>query len=641
MNSKEKFSKIHFVSLLAIIASLVLTSSLYALKLWYPIEIFSSFIYLGAFGLLVGAIAWQSNRLEAKLKEYSAQAKSVSGDALFEEEEGTDLAFAKRSLMFFERYVVSLFCFGVGVGTLIAVYYFWSRLSISPDASLSKRGANAAAMTMGLAAGYFIFASYAGGVSRDVKSSKLRALSGWFYCSAIMLFILGVFEIASSLDLFDYREQVNYVFVITLTILALEMIMGVIMESFRPRHSEEERAFLLESRLLTILTSPGGLASNIVHVIEYQTGIRVSENSFNIVFKKVLLPIVAVQLLWLYLLTTMVEIKPGYAGIRESFGKVSRDASGEVVQLQPGLNFKLPWPLGEISIYNVDKLSTFTVGQVKSASSALGAPPMEEDEYKISNEEKVHVWGRQSHGAHDEGFEDFNYLASNSRAQGETTMSMLTIKIPVHYQVKDIYKYLYNYKDPQLVLQSLAEQELVSYISTADYHNFMGNNRTKAADLLKETIQAKADAINLGVNLVFLEIEASHPPVDTVLSHDRVMGAVYESEANIFSAQTKATRELSVAKSYQEQMLEEAETEKVQRIAFARAQSERFRIQQKIYGKAPEIFKLVSYLDFIERDLNGVPKYIFNSPKAAKNIIINFENNKNIGLLKSLSVEED
>jgi regulator of protease activity HflC (stomatin/prohibitin superfamily) len=169
----------------------------------------------------------------------------------------------------------------------------------------------------------------------------------------------------------------------------------------------------------------------------------------------------------------------------------------------------------------------------------------------------------------------------------------------------------------------------------------MGNNRTKAADLLKKIIQEKADAIDLGVNVVFLEIEASHPPVDTVLSHDRVMGAVYESDAKILAAKTKARRELSAAKSYKEQMLEEAKTEKVQRIAFARAQSERFGIQQRIYGTAPEIFKLVSYLDFIERDLNGVPKYIFNSPKAAKNIIINFENNKNIGLLKSLSVEED
>ncbi|EDM28206.1 Band 7 protein [Lentisphaera araneosa HTCC2155] len=640
MNSKEKFSKVHFVSLLAIVASLVLTSSLYALKLWYPIEIFSTFIYLGAFTLLVGGIAWQSNRLEAKLIEYGQQAKKASGDALFEEEEGTDLAFAKRSLMFFERYVVSVFCFAVGIGALVGIYYFWSRLATDPELALDKRSSNAAAMMMGLAAGYFIFASYAGGVSRDVGSSKLRALSGWFYCSAIMLFVLGVFEITSALELFDYRKQVNYAFVVIIAILAIEMVLGIVMESFRPRHSEEERAFLLESRMLTVMTSPGGLASNIVHVIEYQTGIHVSENSFNIVFKKVLLPILAVQAGWLYLMTTMVEIKPGYAGVRENFGKISRDAGGEVVQLQPGLNFKLPWPMGKISIYNVDKLSTFTVGQVKSATSALGEPPMEEDEYKISNEEKVNVWGRKSHGAHEEGYEDFNYLASDAASE-KSNMNMLTIKVPVHYKVKDIYEYLYNYKEPQLVLQSLAEQELVSYIGQADYSAFMGNDRTQAADQLKKVLQEKADAIDLGVNVVFLEIEASHPPVDTVLSHDRVMGAVFESDAKIFKAQTKAKREVSAASSYKLQMIEEAKTEKVQRIAFARAQSERFTIQQRIYGKAPGIFKLVSYLDFIERDLNGVPKYIFNSPKAAKNIIINFENNKNIGLLKSLSVEED
>ena len=350
---------------------------------------------------------------------------------------------------------------------------------------------------------------------------------------------------------------------------------------------------------------------------------------------------------WLYLLTMIVEIEPGYAGVRESFGKVSRDSSGEVTQLQPGLNFKLPWPFGNIEVYNVDKLSTLTIGQIKSATDELEVPPMEEDPYKISDEEKVHVWGRKKHGMHGiKGYLDFNYLAADKKTghaniKGKEPMSMITIKIPIHYKVKDLYKYLYNYKEPKLVLQSIAEQELVRHLGKTDYHSFMGSNRIDAADQLKAQIQKRADTDGLGVNLVFLEIEASHPPVDTVISHDSVMGAEFERDAKVFEAQTKAKREVSEARSYSLQILEEAKTEKVQRIAFARAQSERFGIQQRIYGQAPDIFKLVSYLDFIERDLNGVPKYIFNSPKAAKNVIINFEDNKNIGLLKSLSIEEE
>ena len=169
----------------------------------------------------------------------------------------------------------------------------------------------------------------------------------------------------------------------------------------------------------------------------------------------------------------------------------------------------------------------------------------------------------------------------------------------------------------------------------------MGASRIAAADKLKAEIQKRVDQDQLGVDLVFLEIEASHPPVDTVLSHDSVMGAEFERDAKVFEAQTKARREVSDAKSYSLQILEEAKTEKVQRIAFARAQAERFDIQRRIYGQSPDIFKLVSYLDFIERDLEWCPKIYFNSPQAAKNVIVNFEDNKNIGLLKSLSIEEE
>ena len=42
-----------------------------------------------------------------------------------------------------------------------------------------------------------------------------------------------------------------------------------------------------------------------------------------------------VQFVLMYLLTMIVEIEPGYAGVRESFGKLSRDSSDEVTQLQP------------------------------------------------------------------------------------------------------------------------------------------------------------------------------------------------------------------------------------------------------------------------------------------------------------------
>ena len=359
-------------------------------------SIFTVLILIGAFKILASLLSLQSNRLEAKLSELENEARKVSGDALFQEEEGTDLSYSRRSLHFFERYVIGLFAFVAGIGGLAGVYYYWGNVGVELDPELMKRSTNAAAMTIGLAAGYFIFGSYAGGVSRDIGSSKIRALSGWFFCSAIMLFVLGAFEIAASLELWNWNKELNYALLIFVALLSAEILFGVFMESIRPRQSEDERAFLLESRILTILTSPGGLAGNITHLIEYQTGIKVSENSFNLVFKKVLLPILSVQLIWLYCLTMIVEIEPGYAGVRESFGKVSRDSSGKVTQLEPGLNFKLPWPFGSIEVYNVDKLSTLTIGQIKTANEELEAPPMEDDPYKISDQEKVHVWGKNT-----------------------------------------------------------------------------------------------------------------------------------------------------------------------------------------------------------------------------------------------------
>ena len=327
---------------------------------------------------------------------------------------------------------------------------------------------------------------------------------------------------------------------------------------------------------------------------------------------------------------------------------MSRDAAGQAQILTPGLNFKMPWPFGEIKIHNVDKLSTFTVGIVPSEDGLGAAPDMDEDEYKISDPKKLLVWGRASHSTDHDGkaMKDFNYLAADNNLAKEETKSqaavnMVTVKIPVHYRVKDLYKFLYTYKQPQLILQSLAEREVVHYLGTVDYHDFIGQSRGLAAQKIREIVQAKADEADLGVELLFLEIEASHPPMETVLSYDRVLGAKFEGEAKVLGAQTRAAREVSQAASYKQRRLEEANTIKNQEEIQAHAEADRFEIQARIYKSSPKMFRLVSYLDFIEQDLKGVTKYIFNSPEAAKNVIINFEKNERAGLLKSLGANLD
>ena len=644
MTEPEKINKIRFVSLVAISITLILALCLTALETWYPAASFIPLTWLARFVVVLSIAAWQANRLEGILLNLRAEAKRLhSGkEAFFDEEENSDASFALRSEKFFNKSVLSVFSFAVGIGALISLWFFVSQLNLSIDSGLIDRSGKAAAMLMGVAAGFFLSAAFVSGSSRDIGSAKLRALAGWFYFMAFGLALISVLEFLSSVSTYDFRKQGLYVLVAFVAMLLIEMILMPILEFFRPRHGSED-VFILESRVLTMITSPGGLLHNFAHTIEYQTGIKISEEGPSLVIKKVLLPVIFIQVLWLYLMGCIVEIKPGYAGIRESFGEVSRVASGQAKILTPGLNFKLPWPFGEIKIHNVEKLSTFIVGLVPSEGGLDQAPDMDEDEYKISDPKKILVWGRAAHSTAMDGqaMKDFNYLAADSGlasqdAGKQAPVNMVTVKIPVHYRVKDLYKFLYTYKQPQLVLQALAEREVVHYLGTVDYHDFIGQSRGGAAKKIRQILQAKADEANLGVELLFLEIEASHPPMETVLSYDRVLGAKFEGEAKVLSAQTKAARGVSQAASFEQSILEEAETEKIQHVALARAQSERFGVQARIYEGAPQMFKLVSYLDFVERDLRGVTKYIFNSPEAAKNVIINFETNERTGLLKSL-----
>ena len=186
MTEPEKINKIRFVSLVAIGITLILAICLSALEAWYPSASFIPLIWLARFVVVLSLAAWQANRLESALLHLRSEAKRLhSGkEALFDEEENSDASFAQRSERFFNKSVLSVFSFAVGIGALVSLWFFISQLNLSMESIFVDRSGKAAAMLMGVAAGFFLSAAFVAGSSRDIGSAKLRALAGWFYFMA-------------------------------------------------------------------------------------------------------------------------------------------------------------------------------------------------------------------------------------------------------------------------------------------------------------------------------------------------------------------------------------------------------------------------------------------------------------------------
>lgn len=125
--------------------------------------------------------------------------------------------------------------------------------------------------------------------------------------------------------------------------------------------------------------------------------------------------------------------------------------------------------------------------------------------------------------------EEFNMLVASREQTDSTTtnapdrlqsvpVNLLTVSIPVQFQIKDVRAWAYNFSDAPAMLEKIATREVVRYLVGVDINEVMATGRARAAEVLRERIQRAADepTHNLGVKVVYVGVQDIHP-----LSHRR------------------------------------------------------------------------------------------------------------------------
>jgi modulator of FtsH protease HflK len=189
-------------------------------------------------------------------------------------------------------------------------------------------------------------------------------------------------------------------------------------------------------------------------------------------------------------------------------------------------------------------------------------------------------------------------------------VNLLTVSIPVQFQITNLNAWAYNNTQPDELLEKIATREVVLYLVNADLGELMSVGRGAAAEGLRERIQAAADQRQLGARIVMVGLQDIHPPVSVAGSFQRVVGARQSSEAKINQARAYAASTNAMAGSIARRTILNAEAESVRTksIAFARAAS--FTNQIPAYRAAPEIYTTRAYLQTLARQAGNVRKYV-------------------------------
>ena len=470
------------------------------------------------------------------------RATTAGTDAIFDVAD-EHLLLARRRLRWMYRWVLPAFSILIIVLLGLTGWFWWS-WPIGQALSSERWTSIAQAklpllfcMTIGAGFASFLLSRYATGMSRYREWQILHAGATWLMgvTLAAVLFAaaLGALYVAAT----PIPERVvAYVLRLLLSVLALETLLNLILDFYRPRGPDEEPRPAFDSRLLGLFTEPGGIARSIAEAINYQFGFEVSSTWFYKLLQRSVVPLIGFAVLLLFLASSLLFVEAHEVAVIERFGEKNR-------VVDSGLRAKWPWPIEKAYKVATEQVHDLRVGTVEETG-------------KKENKKELILWtnlhGSEPHlnvlvatpklAEYIEQQEADKAATQPTAAESErrtqaVPVSQLRIATVIQYEILDAYDWLRVYGGPQnegprAMLSAIAKREIMRQCASVDVASLMGAARGRIEQTLREEIQKVADREKVGIRIQFLGLQGVHPPSDT---------ATAEAFQAVIGAESKAT----------------------------------------------------------------------------------------------------
>jgi membrane protease subunit HflK len=569
-------------------------------------------LFLGI-GVLVAVVSWFQMRLEDRERleklELDELAKAHSGTAMFEARDA-EVFPAQRSREQFERFFVPgftvlLFLLQAGGGWL-----FWRWLTQTTTSTIVTQPITGLALFALFALLLFLVGRFSATIARLENHRLLRPGSSYllfnaFLCLLVSLGMVGVWSGFAKADLY-----VAFIECGLLGLVAFETLVQLVLEIYRPRVKGKVERPLYESRLVGLLGQPEGLVTTAAQALDYQFGFKVSETWFYRFFEKALGWLLLLQLGAMLLSTCVVFIEAGEQGLLEHFGQRVQGRS----PLGPGAHLKWPWPIDKVYRFRTDQIQTFHVGSAEEAGG---------------ERERYVLWSQGHRG-------DTNFLVANreelsqpltNQVSGKRTppVSLLTVSVPVQFQITNLEYWAYNNDNSPALLEDLGTREVVRYLVGVDMTDIMSHGRERAAMTLRKLIQDAADEHQLGAQIVAVGLGDLHPPVKVAPDYEKVVAAIQTKQAKILDARADDIRTNALAGAQAVTIVDRANADRLAREVGALAQAAAFTNQIPAFEAAPSVYAERRYLHTLAGATANARKYVLLTTNTSDVIVFDLQ----------------
>jgi modulator of FtsH protease HflK len=278
------------------------------------------------------------------------------------------------------------------------------------------------------------------------------------------------------------------------------------------------------------------------------------------------------------------RVEPDELGVVLRFGK-------QVREVQPGLNYHLPYPIETVLTPKALRVNKIDIGMRVVDDIRRGGTTVRD-----VPEESLMLTG-------DENIVDVDFS--------------------VLWKVKPtgVGEFLFNIQNPEGTVKAVAESAMREVIGRSEIQPILTGARQTIETAVQDLMQKTLDHYGAGVVVQQVQLQKVDPPAQVIDAFRDVQAARADLERAVNEAQTYANRVVPEARGRVAQITQAAEAYKSQTVAEATGQTSRFLNIYEQYKKAPAVTRERMYLETMERVLGGTDKIILDSNSGGTGVV--------------------
>jgi HflK protein len=298
----------------------------------------------------------------------------------------------------------------------------------------------------------------------------------------------------------------------------------------------------------------------------------------------------------LYVFSGIYMLSPNETGVIQRFGR------NVLPHAEPGLHYKLPWPIERLTRVGAHRVRVVEVG-FRSNSSTPDSEPA------------AYEWNVQHRSGRFQRKPEESLMLTGDQ-------NMIELSATVHYNLARPDDFIFKQLDGDITMRTVAESVLQMITTQTPLDAILTVGRRAVEAKAETEMQRRLDKYGAGIRVLEVKLQEVHPSLEVVDAFREVSGAYEEKNRLVNEAEGYRNTEVALARGRAKASLQNANAYTLGRVNRADGDAGHFTTWEQAFRAAASVNETRLYLETMEQVLPGRKKLLVDANKGRRHLVL-------------------